>query len=190
MKDFRNTLMDSRVPDKIQALIKKIIPPKGIKRKNIEGAELLDFSVEEVVIQREELDVSEEENETDVDEAELSEANPSEVEAVADIPPENTGLGNRNRATSLVDICKDEDINKDARFLDAIQKVFDENETSLLFKPNAIKMKLASVDARKGVKKRIKHSNSTTSDASDTRVGDDIISDEERNIFDTFDNLL
>ena len=40
------------------------------------------------------------------------------------------------------------------------------------------------------MKKRIKHSNSTTSDASDTRVGDDIISDEERNIFDTFDNLL
>ena len=36
-------LMDSRVPDKIQALIKKIIPPKGIKRKDIEGAELLDF---------------------------------------------------------------------------------------------------------------------------------------------------
>ena len=65
--------------------------------------------------------------------------------------------------------------------MDAIQKVFDENETSLLFKPNAIKM--AFVDARKGVKKRIKHSNSTTSDASDTRVGGDIISDEERNFF-------
>ena len=108
----------------------------------------------------EEVDVSEEENETDVDETELSEANPSEVEAVADIPSENTSLWNRNRATSLVDICTDEDINKDARFLDTIQKVFDGNETSLLFKPNAIKMKLAFVDARKGVKKRIKHSNS------------------------------
>ena len=75
-------------------------------------------------------------------------------------------------------------------FLDAIQKVFDENETSLLFKPNTIKMKLAFVDARKGVKKRIKHYNSTTADASDTRVGDNIIGDEERNIFDTFDNLM
>ena len=33
--------MESRTPDTIQAVIKNIIPPKRIRRKNIEGAELL-----------------------------------------------------------------------------------------------------------------------------------------------------
>ena len=48
MKDFRKTLLDSNTPNTIQELIRQIIPRKGIQRKNIEGVELLDFSVEEV----------------------------------------------------------------------------------------------------------------------------------------------
>ena len=52
-------------------MIRQIIPPKGIRRKNIEGVELLDFSVEEVSFELEEPDdvdpISEEENESEVD---------------------------------------------------------------------------------------------------------------------------
>ena len=37
MKEFRKKLMESPPPDKIQKVIKSIIPPKGIRRKNVEG---------------------------------------------------------------------------------------------------------------------------------------------------------
>ena len=43
MKEFRKKLMESPPPDKIQKVIKSITPPKGIRRKNLEGTELLDF---------------------------------------------------------------------------------------------------------------------------------------------------
>ena len=72
MKDFRKTLMESNTPATIQEVIKKIIPPKGIRRKNIKGAELLDFFVDEVSYELTESDDpnSEEENDSDVDEVE------------------------------------------------------------------------------------------------------------------------
>ena len=50
MKDFRKTLLDSNTPNTIQELIRQIIPPKEIRRKNIEGVELLYFSVEERIL--------------------------------------------------------------------------------------------------------------------------------------------
>ena len=43
MKDFRKTLLDSNTPNTIQELIRQIIPPKGIRRKNIEGVETSRF---------------------------------------------------------------------------------------------------------------------------------------------------
>lgn len=57
----------------------------------------------------------------------------------------------RNRVTFLVDICKDENINKNAGLLNEINKVFEENETSELFQPHLTKMKLEFVDARRDV---------------------------------------
>ena len=56
MKDFPKTLLDSNTPNTIQELIRPIIPPKGMRRKNIEGVKLLDFSVEEVSFEPEEPD--------------------------------------------------------------------------------------------------------------------------------------
>ena len=58
------------------------------------------------------------------------------------------GSENRSLVPSLVDICKDENINKDARFIDAIQNVCEENETTELFKPQLTK-KLAFAEVRK-----------------------------------------
>ena len=43
MLEFRRQLLSSRLPINLQAVIKTLIPPKGIRRNNIEGMELLDY---------------------------------------------------------------------------------------------------------------------------------------------------
>ena len=43
MKLFRDGLMQSDMPATLQEVTRKLIPSKGIRRKNIECAELLDF---------------------------------------------------------------------------------------------------------------------------------------------------
>ena len=40
---FRKKLIESEIPTSHLAVVKKLIPPKRIKRKNQEGYELLDF---------------------------------------------------------------------------------------------------------------------------------------------------
>ena len=69
MKEFRKKLMESPPPDKIQKVIKSIIPPKGIRRKNVEGTEMLDFPIQDatISIEQDEPEGSEAEEESDVD---------------------------------------------------------------------------------------------------------------------------
>ena len=43
MKEFRNKLMESPPPGKIQKVIKSINPPKGIRRKNVKVQNCLIF---------------------------------------------------------------------------------------------------------------------------------------------------
>ena len=43
MVSFRKKLIESEIPASLPAVVKKLIPLKGIKRKNQEGYELLDF---------------------------------------------------------------------------------------------------------------------------------------------------
>ena len=87
---------------------------------------------------------------------------------------EESASANGGRIATLVDICSDENINKDARLLDGIQKAFNNNESSVLFKPHAKKMKAAFIEARRSVKKRIKQAKSGAAMQE---------SDKERNIF-------
>ena len=151
-------------------MIRQIIPPKGIRRKNIEGVELLDFSVEEVPFEPEEPDdvdpISEEENESEVDD-------PPELE----IDQSENVSDNRNRLSSLAGVSNDIDINKDARFLEAIENVLADNETSMMLKPFVTKIKMAFVDGRRSVKRRI----------CNMQNNEDSIYDEERNFLDVFD---
>ena len=157
MVESRKKLMESRSPDTIQAVIKNMIPPKGIRRKNIEGAELLDFAFGDAVIEPAEFEEdSEEENNSNVDDDEPSEADPQQVPATDDITMEESASANGSRIASLVDICSDKNINKDARLLDAIQKAFNDNESPVLFKAHAKKIKAAYIEAWRSVKKRIK----------------------------------
>ena len=43
MLEYRRQLLNSEVPGNLQTVVKKLIPPKGVRRKNIEGNELLDY---------------------------------------------------------------------------------------------------------------------------------------------------
>ena len=132
MKEFRKKLMESPPPDKIQKVSKSIIAPKGIRRKNVEGTELLDFSKEDAAtsIKQNEPEVSEAEEESDFDDDEAEETSTQEEKAAPEVQAAETGVAvNRSQMTSLVGISNDDNINKDARFLDAIKKAFDEYET-------------------------------------------------------------
>ena len=159
MVEFREKSMEPRTPDTIRAVIKNIILPKGMRGKNIEGTDLLDFAVIEPAEFEKD---SEEENDSKVDDDEPSEANPQQVPAADDIPMEDSASTNESRIASLVDICSDENINRNARLLDAIQKTFNDNESSVLFKLHTNKMKAAFIEARRSVKKRIKQAKSET----------------------------
>ena len=87
---------------------------------------------------------------------------------------------------SLQNVSTDPEINKDASFLDAIQKVFEENDTSILFKPHLNKMKLTFYEARRSVKKRIITSNANQTP--ETNVAD-IMREDDNNIFDILQNM-
>ena len=43
MTSFRKKLIESEIPASLPAVVKKLIPPKGMKHKNQEGYELLHF---------------------------------------------------------------------------------------------------------------------------------------------------
>ena len=55
--------------------------------------------------------------------------------------------------SSLQNTCNDPEVNKDAKFLDVLQKVFEDNETSLMFKPHLTKVKSAFYETRRSMKK-------------------------------------
>ena len=154
--------MELPPPDKIQKVIKSIIPPKGIRRKNVEGTELLGFSIEDATtsIEHDESEVPEAGVES-VDDDQSEETSTKEEKAAPEVQTAETSVAvNRSRITSLVSISNDNNINKDARFLDAIKNVFDEYETSTVYKPHTTKMNLTFVDARRSLKRRIKKTES------------------------------
>ena len=112
--------MESPPPVKIQKVIKSIIPPKGIRRKNVEGTELLDFSIEDATtsIEQDEPEVSEAEEESDVDDDQPEETSTQVEKAAPEVQAAETSVAvNRSPITSLVDIRNDDNINKDAGFL-------------------------------------------------------------------------
>ena len=102
-------MMKKHVPSTIQELIRGLIPPKGIKRKNnIEGDE-----------------ISEDEDEDDDDDNEnvLLEQLSGEIEIEVVTEPEGREPNSVNSAgttVSLVGISDDNVVNKDALFLEQI----------------------------------------------------------------------
>lgn len=175
MQTFRKKLTESPVPANLQSVIKNLIPPKGIRRNN-EGLELLDYVEDDPFLFEDEdsneTDGTSDESDGEQNDAETQHEIPSTVGVEATANPSNT-------IPSLANVSDDPLINKDAMFLDALQKVFEENETSVIFKPHLKKMKSAFYEARKGIKKRIKEAHNNTV----------VEQEDEGNIFDIIQNM-
>ena len=125
LRNFRAEMAMKPPPKTINEVIRLQIPPKGIKRgKNIEGTELFDG---------EELEEFHEDEDEEADEfpadqllEALSGSIPVEIVNQEPAKESNAVTGN---TVSLVGISRNEEINKDAKFLDEIRKVFDSCET-------------------------------------------------------------
>ena len=127
-RQFGNEMTAKPPPKTVQEVIRSLIPPKGIKRgKNIEGSELFDGE-----------EIEEEDEDEDEDKEEI------DVDQLLQVLTGNL--------VSLGGITESDQINKDAKFLDEIKKVFDEYETSAQF---TIENTYRS--ARNSLKKRIRN---------------------------------
>ena len=137
MKDFRDSLLKSDVPNNLKTIVKQLIPPKGIKR-NFEGFELLKYM--------DSLGDDNDENKSDEeiylsgnDDDDENEGNDDKSESAVNDEEIAQSLKNTSRSAkikSLVNISSDPIINKDARFLEQIQALLLENDTSDVFKPH------------------------------------------------------
>ena len=129
MTSLRTEMIAKLPPKTVKELINSMIPLKGIKRgKNIAGTELLDG-------EQMGNDTSEEEDdENDVDAeqllAALSGNIPIETTSQEPVKESNSVIV---KTVSLAGITDNEDIEKDARFLDELRKVFDSFETFTQF---------------------------------------------------------
>ena len=122
MQKFRKELTESPLPANLLAVIKNIIPPKGIRR-NLEGSELLDY-VEDDPYLFEEIeengnwtDETSDESGNDDDNNDVQMQTEPAVEVI-------TQANSSSTIPSLTNVCDDPLINKDAKFLDALQSVF------------------------------------------------------------------
>ena len=155
MLEYRRELLNSEVPANLQVVIKKLIPPKDFRRANFEGRELLDYMEGEAIFddleatqQSDNKDLFSSDEENDQENVALEQDN--EVSTTnTPAPPKPCVI------SSFQNICSDPAMSRGAKFSDDLQKVFEDNDTSLMFKPHLNKMKSAFYEARRSVKKRI-----------------------------------
>ena len=148
MKKYRSSLLKQKVPGKLINVMKNLILPKGIKR-NKEGYELLDFYDEDVV------EVMEEEESCSEDEI-------VEVEQSEDDEEPHAEENQESGILKLTGICANDEINADARFLDALGEVLHKFPTTDLMIPQRNRIEAAFYDGRRAVKKRIEREQSKT----------------------------
>ena len=157
MVAFRKELMSSDSSKTLKEVIRKLIPPKGVKRKsNIEGSELVDCEGEEI---------SEKEQEVEMEEMLLEEAIPDEavetvettdtVDTIESNVPTNSSVLQSKLDDRLSCSTSDPDIKKDAEFLEKLNGMMSDSNTSKLFIPYLSQFKATYQKARRSIKKRI-----------------------------------
>ena len=170
MVSFRKKLIESEIPASLPAVVKKLILPKGIKRKNQKGYELLDFvcpdDAQEDDYQnlfdnlfKSQINVEEESD----GESSGSDDSSDEVlqdEGTATQPDESEIAASSSRVVPLSNLCDVPDVIKDALFLDSMAKEF-EMDTSEIFFSRVRKFQSVYDEARRSVKKRIESKLST-----------------------------
>ena len=135
MISFRNQLLDQSVPKVLQDVVKTLIPPKGVKRKEYEGTEFF-TGFEDFEEPNEEPSRS---DESDVSDSEAISGDLPTAAVPDNQPPQPVIV---HGTVSLQNIVADEDINKDAKFLDDINKVINDADTSQIFLPQMQKLHL------------------------------------------------
>ena len=124
------------MPANLLSVIKKLIPPKGIRR-NLEGSELLDYVEDDPYL-------FEEEDGNTID----------DTSGESGTDDENNYVETQTEITSTVKV------STTANSTNAIPSLRD--ETRITFKPHLQEMKGAFCKARRSVKKRIKEAHSNT----------------------------
>ena len=143
--------MISRPAKTLEEIIRKLIPPKSVKRKgNDEGIEPLDCEEEEILL---------EELEQECDD-ELCNDDKVEIEnVVAEENHDQIGLitisSASKKETSLLSFTSDSEIKKGAKFLDKFQQIMKDSGTSESFIPYMSQFRATFQKARRSIKKRI-----------------------------------
>ena len=148
MISFRNQLLDQSVPKFLQDVVKTLIPPKGVKRKEYEGTRFF-TGFEDFEEPNEEPSRS---DESDVSDSKAISGDLPTAAVPDNQPPQPVIV---HGTVSLQNIVADEDINKNAKFLDDIKKVINDADTSQIFLPQMQKLREAYNDGRKSVQKRV-----------------------------------
>ena len=159
---FRKKLIESEIPASLPAVVKKLIPPKGIKHKNQEGYELLDFVCPDDAQEDDYQNLFDNlfksqinfEEESDGESSDGSSDEVPQDERTAAQPDESEIAASSSRVVPLSNLCDDPDVNKDTLFLDSMAKVF-EMDTSEIFLSHVRKFQSVYDEARTSVKKRI-----------------------------------
>ena len=121
MLEYRRQLLKSEVPVNLQTVVKKLIPPKGIRCKNIEESELLHYTEGEPTI--DDLEPAEKsENDEQFSSKKESDQENVDPDQDKDVPINTPVSGKRSLISSLQNIFNDPEVNKDAKFLDNFQK--------------------------------------------------------------------
>ena len=171
IQKFRNELMLEDPPKNLQELIKKITPPKGVKRKNVQGSELFDCEGDEI----------EQSNFEALEIEDVAEESSNVNEAVTE-----DDAGPKITSFSLTKATNDAKINMDATFADQLQSLIENHETSNLFIPYVSELKATHQKARRQLKRRIdqylkKQQTAVTAETSETSESEN---------FDTFETLF
>ena len=144
---FWAELLTQQYPKSLDRVVRKLIPPKGMKRKEFTRTEVFtdstDHEEEDVVSEGEESEMS------DTD-ATLHE-NVNETDTVNQTPFCTVVL---QGAVSLQNIVDDPDINKDAKLLDDLSIIIDDADVSTVFMPHIQNFDEALADACKSIRKR------------------------------------
>lgn len=162
MQKVRKELMETPAPAKLLVVVEQLIPPKGIRRNNLEGSELLDYVGDDPYL------IDKGDDDTNLSDEISKESGSADENSIAEEQIEDTStielatVAQSKMIPSLVNVSDDPLINKDAKFLDAFQNVFETNETGVFLKPHLKKMKAALYEARRSVKKRIGEASSNT----------------------------
>ena len=152
MVKFRKELMLSKPSKTLKEVVRKLIPPKGIKRKgNVEGMELLDCEDEEIPL----VEIQQEFN----DEEEINEdVEPEENTEQSDpvVVPSASNNSTSHVHTSLSSFTDDPDVKADSEFLDKFQEIMTDNKTSKLFIPYISQFRATYQKARRNLKNELR----------------------------------